>query len=344
VTNSAQELFFASSGRINRATYWTRAVPVILVLALLTHAAYAIETRVLGRQALVSVAINLAFLWPTLAVTVKRLHDRGRSAWFFLAFLIPILGPIWLVAEVWTLSGDKGPNQFGDPSKDQGLDRWWVVPFNIASSVVLIVLSVWAYSSPGPTSIPAIDVEVIEARRGPMTVTLNGEGEARAASSGPGELEVVVDYLLADAEKIGPGQRVIVEYRGETIVGRVGKLEAPYSRISALGSEERRVKAIVELADAAESTRLAAGNRVQARVVTWEDGDALLLPHVSILRRGDEWAAFVDSDGRAELRILTLGHTNDESAEILAGIGNGDRVIVYPSPLIEDGTRIKSRN
>ncbi len=58
---------------------------------------------------------TLAF-WPWLAVNVKRLHDRGKSGWFLLILLIPVLGALWLIVEVWFLPGQRGANRFGpDP-------------------------------------------------------------------------------------------------------------------------------------------------------------------------------------------------------------------------------------
>jgi uncharacterized membrane protein YhaH (DUF805 family) len=56
-------------------------------------------------------------LWPTLALLLKRLRDRDHSGWYALIFLIPIVGPIWLLIEMWFMPGTDGPNRFGpDPS------------------------------------------------------------------------------------------------------------------------------------------------------------------------------------------------------------------------------------
>jgi len=66
-----------------------------------------------GAQML-SMIISIIFIWPTLALAVKRLHDRNRSGWFSLIVLIPIIGPIWYLIEVGFLRGTIGPNRFGD--------------------------------------------------------------------------------------------------------------------------------------------------------------------------------------------------------------------------------------
>jgi uncharacterized membrane protein YhaH (DUF805 family) len=341
---SFKRLFFSFDGRINRATYWTRAVPVLLASALLINAAFAVETRIFLRPAIVSFTISLASLLPVLAVTVKRLHDRGRSGRFLLALLIPIVGPIWLLAEVWLLPGNDGANQFGDPHPDNGVDRRWVVPFEIACSVVLVALVVWTYSLPGPVSMRAVEVDTAEVRREPMVVTLNGEGKTREATRNSSGLEIIVDYPAADAANFNPGQRVIIEYQGESFLGQVRNVEPAFSKISSLGVEEQRINVIVRVVSAADSEDFAIGQRTLAKIVIWEDEQALSVPRSALFRRDGKWAVFVDLDGRAQQRIVTIGHTNDILAEVRAGIEAGDNVILYPSNLINDGVRISSRN
>lgn len=61
----------------------------------------------------VSWMLGIILLWPHLATTVKRLHDRGRSGWFVLIALIPIIGVVWLWIETWFLPGTPGPNAYG---------------------------------------------------------------------------------------------------------------------------------------------------------------------------------------------------------------------------------------
>jgi uncharacterized membrane protein YhaH (DUF805 family) len=58
---------------------------------------------------------ELALLLPTLAVSVRRLHDLDRIGWWLLIVLIPLIGAIWLL--VWFCTrGTVGPNRFGpDP-------------------------------------------------------------------------------------------------------------------------------------------------------------------------------------------------------------------------------------
>lgn len=147
---TGRNLFFSVAGRINRATYWTRAFPVLLILGLIVNATLAVELRVFGAQGLASLILMFGGLWPIFAVTIKRLHDRGRSSWFLLTFLIPLVGLIWLLIEGWFLPGTDGTNRFGDAPLDKGLDLRWVVPFEVAGSSILILLLAWIFFSPIP--------------------------------------------------------------------------------------------------------------------------------------------------------------------------------------------------
>ena len=58
---------------------------------------------------------SLTMFLPTLSVTVRRLHDTGRSGWWWLIGIVPLIGAILLL--VWFCSrGTYGPNRYGaDP-------------------------------------------------------------------------------------------------------------------------------------------------------------------------------------------------------------------------------------
>lgn len=66
---------------------------------------------------ILGVIYTLAILVPSIAVTVRRLHDTGRSAWWLLIALIPILGFILLLL-LLAQDGKQGPNQYGANPKE----------------------------------------------------------------------------------------------------------------------------------------------------------------------------------------------------------------------------------
>lgn len=67
---------------------------------------------------------GLGILIPSIAVNVRRLHDRDMSGWWYLGFIvlsnIPLLGIIIAIAYlvVMFLPGTPGPNRFGEDPKD----------------------------------------------------------------------------------------------------------------------------------------------------------------------------------------------------------------------------------
>ena len=55
----------------------------------------------------------LAMIWPSICVSAKRLHDRGKSGWWQLMTLIPLIGLIWYIAEVMAGKSNPGDNAYG---------------------------------------------------------------------------------------------------------------------------------------------------------------------------------------------------------------------------------------
>lgn len=155
------------------------------------------------------------------------------------------------------------------------------------------------------------------------------------------ELEVIVDVLTEDAVRVEPGNPVrLVEWGGEGAVEGVVRLVEPaaFMKISALGVEEQRVNVIVDLPD--PPAALGVGYRVQAQIVTWSGNDILTVPISALFREGNEWRVFAIEDGRAAIREVAIGHRGIDRAEVLSGLEEGDRVIVFPSDLVEDGVRV----
>lgn len=63
---------------------------------------------------------GLAVLIPTLAVGVRRLHDTDRTGWWWLIWLIPIVGQIVLIV-FWCIDGVRGPNRYGPDPKQEAM-------------------------------------------------------------------------------------------------------------------------------------------------------------------------------------------------------------------------------
>jgi HlyD family secretion protein len=160
----------------------------------------------------------------------------------------------------------------------------------------------------------------------------------------PGRLEFVVDVLSEDAVKIRGGAPMrLVAWGGPVeIEGRVRLVEpSGFTKISALGVEEQRVHVIGDLVD--RPPGLADGYRVEARIVTWQSPDVLKLPNSALFRTADQWSVYVLQNGRARLRSIRVGHRGAAESEVLGGMVTGERVILFPSEEIEDGSRVRTR-
>jgi uncharacterized membrane protein YhaH (DUF805 family) len=104
-------------GRARRTEYWMYTlftVIIAIVLTVLDLALFGQPTGVLG------LIYSLATLLPSLGVIVRRLHDTGRSGWWFLISFIPLVGAIVLLVFLAT-EGTRGPNAYGaDPKVAYG--------------------------------------------------------------------------------------------------------------------------------------------------------------------------------------------------------------------------------
>jgi uncharacterized membrane protein YhaH (DUF805 family) len=60
---------------------------------------------------------SLAIILPGLAVAARRLHDTGRSAWWLLIGLVPLVGPIVLLV-FFVQDSQPGSNQYGPNPKE----------------------------------------------------------------------------------------------------------------------------------------------------------------------------------------------------------------------------------
>lgn len=160
----------------------------------------------------------------------------------------------------------------------------------------------------------------------------------------PGQLEVMVELLSRDAVRVTEGAAAqITDWGGAPIAARVERVRpSARTRVSALGIDEQRVEVILKLeGEPTEWQALGHGFRVVARITVWQGRDVLSIPVGALFRDGADWAAYVLRDGRARLVRITLGERNETQAQILTGLAAGDRVILHPSDLIADGTRVE---
>lgn len=96
-------------GRARRKEYWMFTL-VNLVVSLVLYLADLFVT-----MGLLSVLYSLAILVPSIAVTIRRLHDTNRSGWWFLLGFVPIANIVLIV--FLCIDSDPGTNQYGPNPK-----------------------------------------------------------------------------------------------------------------------------------------------------------------------------------------------------------------------------------
>ncbi|ODV02640.1 MAG: efflux transporter periplasmic adaptor subunit [Thiobacillus sp. SCN 63-57] len=185
-----------------------------------------------------------------------------------------------------------------------------------------------------------------------LRVQHESEGPVAAGQSlleigNPESLEAEVEVLSTDAVKIATGSKVVLDRWGGNppIEGRVRVVEpGGFTKISALGVEEQRVRVIVDFTSPREAwARLGDGYRVEARFVLWQGKDVLQLPSSALFRNGEGWAAFRLEGSRARLTPVEIGQRAGLATQVLSGLKAGDRVVAHPDETIREGVRVKPR-
>jgi len=101
------------NGRSQRAEYWYFMLFHAIIIFALSIISYVIgDNRYILREIYI-----LAVFLPVIGVTIRRLHDIGRSGWEILINLIPFIGWLWFIA-LMTNIGDRGDNKYGPDPKE----------------------------------------------------------------------------------------------------------------------------------------------------------------------------------------------------------------------------------
>ena len=157
----------------------------------------------------------------------------------------------------------------------------------------------------------------------------------------PEDIELVIDVLSTDALRIQPGNQILIEAQSaEPVKARVRVIESQaITKVSALGVEEQRVNVIGEFLT--KGPRFGDNFRVDVRIIVWEGNNVLFVPSSAIFRNGEEWNIFVVESSKARRRAIAVGHQNNESAQIVSGLAEGERVILHPPNQLADGSPVR---
>jgi uncharacterized membrane protein YhaH (DUF805 family) len=105
------------SGRARRKEYWFFVLFYVIILVVLMVIDGFVGTQIGGAGfGILTCLYALAMLIPALAVTVRRLHDTGRSGWWILIQLVPLVG--WIVLLIFLfIDSQPGQNAYGPSPK-----------------------------------------------------------------------------------------------------------------------------------------------------------------------------------------------------------------------------------
>jgi len=109
------------SGRARRKEYWmfvlvqTIVMIGLMILDSVLGLDFELQGISLGYGYLYLIGIIVHFI-PSLSVVVRRLHDVGKSGWFYLLILIPLIGWGWLLI-LYCIEGQKEDNKWGPDPK-----------------------------------------------------------------------------------------------------------------------------------------------------------------------------------------------------------------------------------
>ena len=103
------------NGRARRSEFWYWQLFNLIMNIIFFILAYVISTQISFVLIPIFIIISLIFLFPTLTIMVRRLHDTGRSGWFLLLLLIPIIG--WIILTIWFCQDSDYQNEYGPSPK-----------------------------------------------------------------------------------------------------------------------------------------------------------------------------------------------------------------------------------
>ena len=114
--------YFDFNGRSRRMEYWMFVLinSIISVFCILLDSMLGTVWSI--GYGPIYIGYGLAVFVPGLAVAIRRLHDIGKSGWYYLLFIIPIIGPIWLII-IFVTEGEQGDNKYGPNPKNDNFEN-----------------------------------------------------------------------------------------------------------------------------------------------------------------------------------------------------------------------------
>ena len=202
----------------------------------------------------------------------------------------------------------------------------------------------------GPLRVPAGTPWPVRTPVAGQVLKLHRDSEGPVAAGAPlldladpGQTEVVVELLTADAASL-PAQASahLTHWGGEaSLSARLRRIEpGAYTKVSALGVQEQRVKAIFDWAGPPPPA-LGDGYQLEIHIVAQQAPGVLLAPVSAVFPQGTGHAVFVVEGGRARQHTVELRGRNGQQAWLHTALTPGTRLVNYPPANLRDGARVK---
>jgi uncharacterized membrane protein YhaH (DUF805 family) len=104
-------------GRARRKAYWMFVLFNLIALVILSLIEGALGLSGQNGYGILTGLYSLAIILPLIALAVRRLHDTGRSGWWILIGLVPLIGPIVLIV-FYVTDSQPGTNEYGPNPKE----------------------------------------------------------------------------------------------------------------------------------------------------------------------------------------------------------------------------------
>ena len=158
-------------------------------------------------------------------------------------------------------------------------------------------------------------------------------------------LEIAAELLSSDAASVRVGANAVVTGWGgpQPLVARVRRIDpAAFTKVSALGLEEQRVRVILDLTDPLPPG-LGHDYRVDVAITTWSGSNVVRVPSTALFRSGTRWAVFAVREGRSRVVPVELGPSDGDWTVVERGLTGGEELVAHPSDLIREGVRVQPR-
>lgn len=156
---------------------------------------------------------------------------------------------------------------------------------------------------------------------------------------------VEADILSEEINQVKKGQKV--EISGKSLnykktFGEVFRIfPSGFTKISSLGVEQQRVKVLIRFNN--REFNLLPGTSVDVNIIIREKSNTVVIPERGLFKEKNDWFVFTVEGNKAQLRKVKIGLKNDENAEILEGLQEGEELVTEISNSIKPGINIISK-